>query len=99
MSNSDILLYVTDIDKQFDILASFYLNYKDDSSTREFIEFNDIGLPLAFLTAEGLCQPTDIAMIYIQETFAMLLATLGVEDIGFSSLENLLATAEKAGEK
>ena len=90
---------MTDLDKQFDILANFYLNYKGDSTTREFIEFNDIGLPLAFLTAEGLCQPTDIAMVYIQETFTILLATLGVEDIGFESLDHLLATAEKAGEK
>ncbi len=90
---------MTDIDKQFDILASFYLNYKDDSSTREFIEFNDIGLPLAFLTAEGLCQPTEIALIYVQETFAMLLATLGIEDTGFNNLDHMLATAEKAGEK
>jgi hypothetical protein len=90
---------MTDIDKQIDILGSFYLNYKDDKSVREFMEFNDIGLPLAFLTAEGLCQPTELAMIYIQETFFMLLATLGVEDTGFNSLENLLATAEKAGEK
>jgi hypothetical protein len=90
---------MTDLDKQFDILANFYLNYKDDSSTREFIEFNDIGLPLAFLTAEGLCQPSELALVYIQETFDILLATLGVTDIGFESLDHLLATAEKAGEK
>ena len=90
---------MTDIENQINILSSFYLNYKDDKSVREFMEFNDIGLPLAFLTAEGLCQPTELALIYLQETFTMLLATLGVEDTGFSSLENLLATAEKAGEK
>lgn len=90
---------MTNLESQIDILSNFYLNYKGDRSTREFIEFNDIGLPLAFLTAEGLCDPTEVALVYIQQTFTLLLATLGVDDIGFNSLENLLATAEKAGEK
>ena len=90
---------MTNIDIQINILSNFYLNYKGDSSVREFIEFNDIGLPLAFLTAEGLCQPSELALVYIQETFDILLATLGVTDIGFESLDHLLATAEKAGEK
>lgn len=90
---------MTSIDNQIEILASFYLNYKNDSSVSDFIEFNDLGLPLAFLTVEGLCQPTDVALAYIQETFIMLLAVLGVEDRDYDSLESLLATAEKAGEK
>lgn len=90
---------MTSIDNQIDILASFYLNYKHDSNVADFMDFNDLGLPLAFLTAEGLCQPTDIALAYIQETFIMLLATLGVEDKDYDSLDHLLATAEKAGDK
>lgn len=90
---------MTDIDVQIDILGNFYLNYKDDSSIREFIEFNDIGLPLAYLASEGLCQPTDQAIVYIQETFNILLATMGLEDIGYSGLDHLLSAAAEAGEK
>ena len=85
---------MTNLESQIDILGNFYINYKDDKSVKEFIEFNDIGLPLAFLVSEGLCEPTEIALAYIQETFNILLATLGVEDIGFDGLEHLLATAE-----
>ena len=88
---------MTNIETQIDILGNFYINYKEDKSVKEFIEFNDIGLPLAFLTSENLCQPTDIAITYIQETFNMLLATMGLEDIGFDSLDHLLDTAAKAG--
>lgn len=88
---------MTNIETQIDILGNFYINYKEDKSVKEFIEFNDIGLPLAYLTSEGLCQPTDIAIAYIQETFNMLLATMGLEDIGFDSLDHLLDTAAKAG--
>jgi hypothetical protein len=89
---------MTSIDNQINILSNFYLNYKDDKSVGDFIEFNDIGLPLAFLAVEGLCDPSEIGLIYIQETFNILLATLGVEDNDYDSLESLLATAEKSGE-
>ena len=88
---------MTNIETQIDILGNFYINYKEDRSVKEFIEFNDIGLPLAYLSSEGLCQPTEIAIAYIQETFNMLLATMGIEDIGFESLDHLLDTAAKAG--
>lgn len=84
---------MTNIETQIEILGNFYINYKDDSSIREFIEFNDLGLPLAYLAAEGLCQPTEIALVYIQETFNMMLATMGLEDIGFNSLDHVLSTA------
>jgi hypothetical protein len=90
---------MTNLENQFDILGNFYINYKDDKSVKEFIEFNDIGLPLAFLASEGLCDPTELALVYVQDTFNMLLATMGVEDIGFDSLEHLLATVAEAEKK
>jgi hypothetical protein len=88
---------MTDIENQFDILSNFYLTYKDDSSIKDFIDFNDIGLPLAFLVSEELCEPTELALIYVQETFAMLLDTMGLKDIGFKDLDHLMSTAEKSG--
>lgn len=88
---------MTNLETQIDILGNFYLNYRDDKAIGDFIEFNDIGLPLAYLTSEGLCQPTDMAIAYIQETFNMMLATMGLEDIGFDSLDHVLDTAAKAG--
>lgn len=86
---------MTDIDMQCIILGDFYINYKNDSAIGDFIEFNDIGLPLAYLKSEGLCVLTDQSHMYIQETFDLLLATLGVDDIGYDSLEHLLSTAEE----
>jgi hypothetical protein len=86
---------MTDIDNQCIILADFYINYKADNSVKEFIEFNDIGLPLAFLKSEGLCELNNNSEVYIQETFNLLLATLGVDDIGYDSLDHLLSTAEE----
>ena len=88
---------MTNIEKQCEILGSFYITYKSEGSAKEFIEFNDIGLPLAYLASEGLCQPTDIAIAYIQETFNMFLDSMDLEDIGFDSLDHVLSTAAKAG--
>jgi hypothetical protein len=88
---------MTDLDIQIEILGNFYLNYKDDRGIKDFIEFNDIGLPLAYLASEGLCEPTETAIVYIQETFNMLLGTMGLEDTGFESLDHVLSTAEEAG--
>lgn len=88
---------MTDIKIQCNILGDFYINYKDDSHLKDFMDFNDVGLPLAYLSSEGLCELTQTAHAYIQETFDMLLITLGLKDIGYDSLEHLLSTAEQAG--
>lgn len=88
---------MTDIEKQIEILGNFYINYRDDKGVKEFIEFNDIGLPLAYLASEGLCSPSENAVVYISETFNMLLATMSLQDIGFEDLDHLLATAEQIG--
>lgn len=79
----------TDFSKKLDILGKFYENYRDDEELSDFIEFNDLGLPLAFLASEGLCQITDEGKRYILETWDLFLASLEVEDTGFESLEEL----------
>jgi len=88
--------YMTNIETQIDILGNFYINYKDDKGLKDFMKFNDIGLPLAFLASEGLCDLSEEAVVYIEETFKMLLQNLKINDIGFNSLDHLLDTAAKS---
>jgi hypothetical protein len=57
---------------------------------REFIEYNDIGLPLAFLNAEGLVMVRDDGIRYVQETWELFLAELGLDDVGFQNLDEVL---------
>ena len=45
---------MTDFTKVCEILGTLYVNYKDDEELQDFIEFNDLGLPLAFLASENL---------------------------------------------
>jgi hypothetical protein len=80
---------MTDFSKQVEILGQFYMSARDNKEMSEFIEFNDIGLPLAYLASEGLCDISDDGKKYVAETWDLLLVSLGVIDTGFDSLDDI----------
>jgi hypothetical protein len=77
------------------ILAELWMNYRDDEGLQDFIEYNDLGLPLAYFLYNELVLPTKQAEVYIDETFTLLVAALGVEDVGFESLDEMLGVANQ----
>lgn len=77
------------------ILAELWMNYRDDEGLQDFIEYNDLGLPLAYFLYNELVLPTKQAEVYIDETFNLLVAALGVEDVGFESLDEMLGVANQ----
>jgi hypothetical protein len=79
----------TIFENQAKILGNLYMNYKDEEEFEDFIEYNDVGLPLAYLMSEGLSIPTDDGVRYIQETWELFLGGLGIEDTGFETLEDV----------
>ena len=85
----------TELDAMASILANLWLEYKTDEQFKDFIEYNDVGLPLSFLYAEGLVELKNASSNFIEETFDILLGTLGIEDMGFETLEELLEAAAK----
>jgi hypothetical protein len=72
------------------ILADLWLNYKQDEEFQDFLEYNDLGLPLAYMIANDIVKNTELAEKFINETFDLLLAGLGIEDTGFELLDDLL---------
>jgi hypothetical protein len=85
----------TTFEDKASILADLWLNYRQDVEFADFIEYNDIGLPLAYAIANDIVKTTDIATRFIEETFALLLEGLDIEeDTGFENLDDLLGTAE-----
>lgn len=78
-----------------EILSDLWLNYKADTEFKDFIEYNDLGLPLAYSIAEGIVEATPIATRFIEETFELLLAGLAIEDEGFENLDEMLGLAEE----
>ncbi len=85
----------TDFSKKTEILGQFYFQYGDDTSLEDFIEYSDIGLPLAYLASEGLCEVSDDGAKYIAETWDLFLAALEVEDSGFDNIQEVFAAAKK----
>ena len=73
------------------ILSDIWLNYRNDTEFVDFIEYNDLGLPLAYAIAEGIVDSTELATNFINETFDLLLAGMDIEDTGFDSLDDVMS--------
>jgi hypothetical protein len=82
---------VTDFTRMCEILGSLYANYKQDDDLKDFIEFNDLGLPLAYFVSEELCQVSDDGARYITETWQLFLASMDLQDTGWDSLDQMFA--------
>jgi len=76
------------------ILAELWMNYRDDAELEDFIEYNDLGLPLAYLLMNEIVLPTNQSEIYINETYDLFIASLNVEDKEWTSLDELLGFQE-----
>ncbi len=84
----------TTFDKRCEILADLWLNYRDDQNFQDYIEYNDLGLPLAYAIDNDIVKPTDRAVSFINEAWDLLLTGLQQEDTGFESLSQLLMLEE-----
>ncbi len=84
----------TTFENKTNILSDIWLNYRNDGEFQDFIEYNDLGLPLAYAISAGIVPATDRAREFIEETFALLLAGLEVEDTGFENLDDILGLDE-----
>lgn len=72
------------------ILAELWMNYRDDDELEDFIEYNDIGLPLAYLLMNEIVLPSEQSAIYINETYDLFLGALGIPDKEWESLDEML---------
>jgi len=84
---------MTDFDSICEILGKFYSDYKEDegsSSFKDFIEFNDLGVPLSYFVSEKFCKVSDDGKKYITETWGLFLKFLDLKDTGFETLDEML---------
>jgi hypothetical protein len=84
---------MTTAENKLKILSEIWLDYRDDDSFAEFVDYNDIGLPLSYFIYTEIVSPSPRADMYISETFDLLLASLGLEDDNFNSFEEMLNRA------
>jgi hypothetical protein len=78
------------------ILGDLWVDYKADPEFKDFIEYNDLGLPLAYAIANGIVVVEDAERVnqFINETFDLFLVALGIEDTGFETLDEMLDIGE-----
>jgi hypothetical protein len=85
----------TAFENKTQILADIWLNYRNDVDFMDFIEYNDLGLPLAYAISANIVPATDRAREFVEETFALFLAGLDIEeDTGFENLDDILSIGE-----
>ena len=82
-------MQLTDFDSRALILGQLWINYKVDDEWVDFMEYNDLCLPLAFAFAEGIINHTPTLEQYINETWDLFIEALGIEDEGFARLEDI----------
>jgi len=83
------------LNNRISILAELWMNYRDDEQLKDFIEYNDLGLPLAYFLMNELVLPTKQSQVYIDETYELLIKSLGAADVEYESLDELLGAAEQ----
>lgn len=80
-------------ENKISILSELWMNFRDDSSFKDFIEYNDLGLPLAYIILNDLADMNDNSIMYIDETYDLFVAALDIEDKEWESLDEMLAAA------
>jgi tetratricopeptide (TPR) repeat protein len=86
----------TTFDQKLNILSELWLDHRKEEAFADFVEYNDIGLPLAYAIQNGIVNTTEKATNFIEETFELLLDGLDMEDRegGFDSLDEILEGEE-----
>jgi hypothetical protein len=85
----------TTYENKCNILSEIWLGYRNDAQFQDFVEYNDLGLPLAYAIANRIVPSADKAKDFIEETFALLLAGLGIdEDTGYETMDDIMSDVE-----
>jgi len=79
------------------ILADFWTENKGEEEFAEFIQYNDLGLPLAYLVNAEIVEQSSRVQVFVGETWDLFLSGLGVEDKGFECLADVYDAMDAAG--
>ena len=83
----------TTFQNKCNILSELWMNYRHDQNFEQFISYNDLGLPLAYILSSGIANATEASERFIEETFTLLLSSLEVDDTGFDTLDDIFISA------
>ena len=80
----------TPYDIKYAILSDLWTGYKEEDDFADFVAYNDLGLPLAFMIEQKIVESTPVAQVYIEETFELLCESLELDsDDEYESIEEM----------
>lgn len=78
-----------DFQTKCNILGQFWFEYRDDDKLKDFIEYNDVGLPLAWFISTDIVSPNPMAETYVSETFDLFISALEISEDDLDGLDTL----------
>lgn len=81
---------MTTFENKCKILGTLWMEYRGDEEFNDFIEYNDLGLPLSYMLSEEIVKSTTMSEAYVNETWDLFLGSLDMADTGFESLDEIL---------
>lgn len=84
------------------ILGQLWIDFREDDNFKAFMEYNDIGVPMAYYLAEGLVTGlTPLGEQYVEETIDMMFKLLDITEAEVDELHeiNLTTVLEMAYDK
>lgn len=91
---------MNDFSSKCQILGDLWINYKDENDLKDFIEYNDLGLPLAYCISAGLAVAEPQGELYINESWDLLIESLGIDsETVWESIDDMLDAAVEEEEE
>ena len=85
-----------DFSKKCEVLSELWMNYRDDDNLKDFAEYNDLGLPMAYMNFTNLVNVTDEGRKYIEETYELLCSAIGIDsEEEYDSLNEMMGEANE----
>ena len=61
------------------VVSEAWLSIKDDKEWAQVCKHLDLGLPLAFCFAQGICPISEEGIGYVEDAYTMLLQSFGID--------------------
>jgi len=75
------------------ILGQLWIDFRDDENFSAFMDYNDIGVPMAYYLAEGLVNGlTPLGEQYVEESIDMMFKLLEINEKEVDELEEINLT-------
>jgi len=75
------------------ILGQLWIDFRDDENFKAFMDYNDIGVPMAYYLAEGLITDlTPLGEQYVEESIDMMFKLLDITEAEVDELHEINLT-------